>query len=196
MQTFFRRNDNDEFSGNRSFQYGKSTSNQRIESWWSIYKRDTIQKYLDYFKDLRDCGQYDYTGNVHVEALKFSFYGVIQDDLDNLVDYWNNHKIRTSKLSESPDGRPSVIYELPEKYDAEDHKIPVKFKIPFHSSKFKIPCKSCKRLYSAAPSQFCCSDEFSELALIITEDLNLQIPSSFKEAGNLNFKLVEEIGKL
>ena len=32
IQTFFRRNDNDEFSGNRSFQYGKSTSNQRIES--------------------------------------------------------------------------------------------------------------------------------------------------------------------
>ena len=32
IQTFFRRNDNDEFSGNRSFQYRKSTSNQRIES--------------------------------------------------------------------------------------------------------------------------------------------------------------------
>ena len=81
IQTFFRRNDNDEFSGNRSFQYGKSTSNQRIESWWSIYKRDTIQKYLDYFKDLRDCGQYDDTDNGHVEALKLSFYGVIQNDL-------------------------------------------------------------------------------------------------------------------
>ena len=98
IQTFFRRNDNDKFSGNRSFQYGKSTSNQRIESWWSIYKRDTIQKYLDYFKDVRDCGQYDDTDNVHVEALKFSFYGVIQDDLDSLVDYWNDHKIRTSKI--------------------------------------------------------------------------------------------------
>ena len=30
IQKFFRRNDNNEFSGNRSFQYGKSTSNQRI----------------------------------------------------------------------------------------------------------------------------------------------------------------------
>ena len=167
-------------------QYGRSTSNQRIEFWWSIYKRDTIQKYLDYFKHLRDCGQYDDTDNVHVEALKFSFYGVIQDDLDNLVDYWNNHKIRTSKLSESPDGRPSVIYELPEKYDAEDRKIPVN----------TVDLNLAKRLYSAAPSQFCCSDEFSELALMIMEDLNLQIPSSFKEVENLYFKLVEEIGKL
>ena len=136
--------------------------------------------------DLRDCGQSDDTDNVHVEALKFSFYGVIQDDLDSLVDYWNDHKIRTSKLSESPDGRPSVIYELPEKYDAEDHRIPVN----------TVDLNLAKRLYSAAPSQFCCSDEFSELALMIMEDLNLQIPSSSKEAENLCFKLVEEIGKL
>ena len=31
---------------------------------------------------------------------------------------------------------------------------------------------------------------------MIMEDLNLQIPSSFEEAENLYFKLVEEIGKL
>ena len=112
IQTLFRRNDNDKLSGNRSFQHGKSTSNQPTESWWSIYKRDTIQKYLDYFKDLRDCGQYDDTDNVHDEGLKFSFYGVIQDDLDSLVDYWNDHKIRTSKLSESPDGDIKVSGEI------------------------------------------------------------------------------------
>ena len=118
--------------------------------------------------------------------MKFSFYGVIQNDLNSLVDYWNNYKIRTSKLSESPNGRPSVIYELPEKYDTEDHKIPVN----------AVDLNLAKRPYSAAPSQFCCSDEFSELAFMIMEDLNLQIPSSFKEAENLYFKLVEEIGKL
>ena len=141
---------------------------------------------MDYFKDLRDCGQYDDTDNVHDEALKFSFYGVIQDDLDSLVDYWNDRKIRASKLSESPDGTPSVIYQLPEKYDAEDHRIPVN----------TVDLNLAKRLYSAAPSQFCCSDEFSELALLIMEDLNLQKPISFEDAENLYFKLVEEIGKL
>ena len=118
--------------------------------------------------------------------MKFSYYGVIQDDLDNLVHYWNNHKIRTPKLSESPDGRPSVIYELPEKYDAEDRKIPVS----------TVDLNLAKILYSAAPSQFCCSDEFSELAFMIMEDLNWQIPSSFKEAENLYFKIVEKFGKL
>ena len=79
-----------------------------------------------------------------------------------------------------------MIYELPEKYDTEDHKILVN----------TVDLNLAKELYSAAPSQFCCSDESSELALMIMEDLNLQIPCSFKEAENLYFKLVEEIGKL
>ena len=39
IQSFFRRNNNGKFSGNRSFQYSKSTSNQFIESWWSIYEK-------------------------------------------------------------------------------------------------------------------------------------------------------------
>ena len=33
MQTFFPRNNNNEVSCNKSFQYGKSTSSQRIKSW-------------------------------------------------------------------------------------------------------------------------------------------------------------------
>ena len=55
-----------------------------------------------------------------------------------------------------------MIYELPEKYDAEDHKISVN----------TVDLNLAKRFYSAAPKQCCCSDEFSELALMIMEDLN------------------------
>ena len=33
LQGFLRRNSSDAFSGNRSFLYGRSVSNQRIESW-------------------------------------------------------------------------------------------------------------------------------------------------------------------
>ena len=77
------------------------------------------------------------------------------------------------------------MYKLPKKYDIEDHKIPVN----------TIDLNLTKSLYSAASSQFCCSDEFSELALMIMEDLHLQIRTSFKEAEKLYFKLVEETGK-
>ena len=34
LQPFFRYNDTDNFSGMKSFMYGNSVSNQRIESWW------------------------------------------------------------------------------------------------------------------------------------------------------------------
>uniref|UniRef100_A0A7M5WYA2 Integrase core domain-containing protein n=1 Tax=Clytia hemisphaerica TaxID=252671 RepID=A0A7M5WYA2_9CNID len=39
IQRFFRRSHNDSFAGQRSFQYGTSTANQRIEAWWSQLKR-------------------------------------------------------------------------------------------------------------------------------------------------------------
>ena len=35
IQRFFRRNHTDSQSKDRSFMYGHSTANQRIESWWS-----------------------------------------------------------------------------------------------------------------------------------------------------------------
>lgn len=47
MQRFFRQLDSDGFSGNKSFMYGRSTSNQRIEAWWGRL-----------FKDMRDSGIY------------------------------------------------------------------------------------------------------------------------------------------
>ena len=103
----------DSSSGERSFQYGRSISNQRIECWWSFLKKDTLQFWIDYFKDLRDSGLYDNTDNVHVMALKFSFYGCIQSELDETVRYWNQHKIRPSKGAEGHHGRPSLMYELP-----------------------------------------------------------------------------------
>ena len=36
VQRFFRRNAQDELAAGNSFMYGKSVSNQRIESWWGI----------------------------------------------------------------------------------------------------------------------------------------------------------------
>ena len=74
VQTFFRRNHADLLSGKSSFQYGKSVSDQRIEAWWSILKRDTLKTCINYFKDLRESGVYDDSDIIHVEALRFCFY--------------------------------------------------------------------------------------------------------------------------
>ena len=56
IQRFLRRNNVDSFAKEKSFVYGKSAANQRIESWWSFQRRWGINWWINYFKDLRDRG--------------------------------------------------------------------------------------------------------------------------------------------
>ena len=51
IQRFFRRADDDGFAGEKSFLYGKSVSNQRIEAWWSILRRSCTNWWIKYMKD-------------------------------------------------------------------------------------------------------------------------------------------------
>jgi hypothetical protein len=39
LQCYFRYDNDDDFAGIKSFMYGKSTSNQRIEAWWCMFRR-------------------------------------------------------------------------------------------------------------------------------------------------------------
>ena len=103
VQTFLRRNHTDSLSGNSSFQYGKSVPNQRIETWWSILKQDTFQTWINYFKDRRESGVFDDSDILHVEALRFCFYASLQEDLGDMKEYCNDHKIKKSHAAESPD---------------------------------------------------------------------------------------------
>ena len=54
MQRFSRSRCEDAFSGDKSFLYGKSVSNQRIEAWWSFLKKTNASWWIDFFKDMRD----------------------------------------------------------------------------------------------------------------------------------------------
>lgn len=58
LQQFFRWHDDDHFSGSGSFIEGKSTGNQRIEAWWSKFREGGGGWWINFFKDLRDCGLY------------------------------------------------------------------------------------------------------------------------------------------
>ena len=42
VQIFLRRNHTDSFAGERSFLYGRSTANQRIEGWWSTLRKQCV----------------------------------------------------------------------------------------------------------------------------------------------------------
>ena len=80
MQRFFHRNDDDSFASVKSFMYGKSTSNQRIESWWALLRNSCTDWSIKYFSDLRDEGLYNANDKIQVECLKFCFMDMIYRD--------------------------------------------------------------------------------------------------------------------
>ena len=80
MQRFFRSSANDCFAGDKSFMYGKSTSNQRIEAWWSQLRKSGADWWIKYFKDLRDLGIYCDGEIIHEQCLKFCYMKIIQDN--------------------------------------------------------------------------------------------------------------------
>lgn len=49
-QHFFRRSMDDNFAGDKSFIYGKSTSNQRIEAWWGQLRQERAEWWITFFK--------------------------------------------------------------------------------------------------------------------------------------------------
>ena len=49
-QRFLRQNHSDESSGYRSFQFGKSITNQRIESFWSQLRRPCTDWWNRFFQ--------------------------------------------------------------------------------------------------------------------------------------------------
>ena len=174
-------------SGNSSFQYGKSVSNQRTEAWWSVLKRDTLQTWINYFKDLRESGVYDDSDIIHVEALRFCCYTSLLEDLDDMTEYWNNNKIRKSHAAESPDGRPQLMYCLPEDYGGNESKVPMSL----------LDFSIVSSIYSTSTNHsFCCSVEFVKLATAVMSENNLLWPSNLDESETLFLKLTNVLGSI
>ena len=81
MQRFFRRDGNDALCGEKSFMYGKSVSNQRIEAWWSFLRKSETDWWMKFFKDLRDSGAYSDDDPVQIECLRFCFMRLLQEKI-------------------------------------------------------------------------------------------------------------------
>ena len=97
-------------SGHR---YGTSPGNQRIEAWWSFFRRHRSQWWIELFEDLIDFGALHPGCVMEVECLRFCFMGVLQQDLDEVRCQWNTHRIRPSAGSRCPPGIPDELFYLP-----------------------------------------------------------------------------------
>ena len=176
LQPFIRHSHRDSLAGMKSFMYGKSTSNQRIEAWWSYLRRQGIHWWINKLKDLRDRGRYDSLNPIHVECLRFCLFDVLQAELDRIADLWNVHNIRPQKMyRDLPCGKPFVLHHVPELYGGHDLGKPVNLN----------DVELCFELY-AHPKQTW-SNTFTELAYCFKPDL--QTPSNAEDG----FRLYEEL---
>lgn len=60
-----------------AFLYGRSTANQRIESWWSILRKENAQYWMNLFETLKDEGLFNGTF-VDKSLIQFCFLNMIQ----------------------------------------------------------------------------------------------------------------------
>ena len=156
IQRFLRRNHTYSQSKDKSFIYGHSTANQRIESWWSQLFKSMTSWWITFFKDMVVNGLFDISLNLHLQCLRFCFFGVLQHELDEIKSLWNSHRIRHIRNSNSPVGRPDVLYFTPEGSGVTDWKFP----LDSHDLNLAIA-------YCETPSLFGCSTELLELSRYI-----------------------------
>lgn len=176
LQPFFRQTQQDSMAGLKSFMYGKSTTNQRIERWWGYLKQQCISWWINKLKDLRDLGRFDGSNPVHVECLRFCVSGVLQAELDRIAIHWNLHQVRQQKNTLAFTGKPDVLFNVPELFGSRNYGVPVNME----------DVSICQELY-AKPKEIC-SDTFSELAHILKP--GLQMPLNAHNALDLYEELM------
>ncbi|KAL3984517.1 hypothetical protein ACER0C_016142 [Sarotherodon galilaeus] len=106
MHCALRSSHQDFFAGAASHMYGSSTTNQRIESWWSYFRKQRTQFWMDLFSDMKE---------MHL------FNGSHEHrDLEECKRKWNTHLIRPVSQSRCPSGKPDVMYYLPHRFGGRD----------------------------------------------------------------------------
>ena len=172
-----------------SFKYVRSTSNQRIESWWSFLRRDGgANRWINYFKDLRDSGVYNDAEPIQKACLQFCFMALIQKELDSIRIRWNAHKIRATRHQECPPGKPDVLYYLPDLQEAEYYKI------NFDSNLLGMASSLTRE-----KQPFGCETVFADAFFMLIRENNWQMPSTNDEPlelyGNLVTTCTEQVAE-
>ena len=165
---------------NSLFLFGKSTSNQRIEAGCSFFRRRFLQIWMNLFKDMRDEGLYNDSNVFHVECLVFCFYGIIQDKLTKTMTEWNTHRIHCVHNSETPAGRPDVLFFTSNVANR-------------YITRVSLEKKEVAKMLRKDPLIFGCSNEFAESVM---KNSGLQMPIDKNGAEELYIRLISLIDEI
>lgn len=178
IQSFLRRTGTDALAGRSSYRYGKSTANQRIEAWWSFFRRYRSEWWISLFKDLVDFGAYDPGNEIQRWLFQYCFMDVIQRDLDAVVAFWNAHSIRKQNMAECPNGRPDILYFLPYRHGTRNYsEKPAHGDLCFVERFVKEQSKTG-------------NNEFEEILSTIVAEHDLDYPLDWKDGLILYFRLL------
>lgn len=177
---------NDDFQGDKSFMYGKSMANQRIEAWWGRLRQGCAEWWITFFKDLRASGLYCDDDIIHRKCLKFCFMDVIQSELHRAALEWNVHRIRPSNNVESPPGKPDVLYFVPASAESQDYMTPVDI------DEIEIAEDMC----AEQPQAKGCCPYFKELCELIMGDEGLEPATTAEDALQLYLDLLDQINAI
>ena len=119
--------------------------------------------------------------NMHKECLKFCFMALIQKELDEVKSQWNRHRIRRVTNSQSPAGRPDVLYFTPELSGGIDYSFDV-----IHSELIMADD------FVQDPPLLPCNKAFAIYYASIMRHQNLAMPNSAREAKTLFNILVNQ----
>ncbi|KAJ8042513.1 hypothetical protein HOLleu_13582 [Holothuria leucospilota] len=178
LQAALRWYHDDAFSRERSFLFGRSTSNQRIECWWSQLRRMCTAFWINFFKDMRDEGIFDNSDPVQVEGMRFCFSHLLQEDLDKAAKEWNQHRIRRQRNMDCPAGIPDMMYFVPEVYGTIDYKRPLDFTVE--------EIREVREEFCSEYPEYGCARWFTRSLEDILGGLdNYQMPTDIHEARRL-----------
>lgn len=121
VHSYLRRNHGDQFSGIKSHIYGSSPLNQRIEAWWSVFRRSKSGYIIDSFKKLVQDGVYNPDDELQKACAWFYFVPLIRQELSQCKELSNSHYIRRSQHRDLP-GRPDYLYFCPPQNYTEQGK--------------------------------------------------------------------------
>lgn len=157
--------------------YGSSPHNQRMEAWWSFYRRSRATWWINFFKDLMEQSVFTPGNDLQMECLWFCFSSLIQRDLDTVKDHWNTHLIRRSR-HETVSGRPDELLYLPELHSAQDFKHPVSE-------------EQCHYVLENYVDSGECHNDFQEYFNYVVDTAELTTPDDWREALDLYNQLIK-----
>ncbi|KAK2554102.1 hypothetical protein P5673_024448 [Acropora cervicornis] len=118
--------------------------------------------------DMRDSGMFCDADVLQCECLKFCLMQVLRDELYKFAEQWNLHRMRPSTNVESPSGRPDILYFLPEINGVRNLITVVSLDDVEIAEQ-----RCCNR-----PPETGCTDEFCELASVIMQEKNIEMPKT------------------